>query len=295
MNKILIISLFFFSKVFCSPQDKKEETLNSLSMIAIKGGYFFSGGHKTKNTEKKFVSNFYICDHKVTNKEYREMLLWCQENNRSDDYNFLQIDFKIKNDTCQEVCKEYCIDENFLKDYFNSYKYNDYPVVCTTYEQKIRYLYLQSIRTGFQCRLPHDYEIEFLALEVENENDKNGNIKIYQNKTFDYKKKIKNKNYNFLKFFNLKDSNNSNFYNKNKKTNTYTSYNTYEPNIYNIYDIVGNVFEQCSENYDKKKKKKIAKGAAFFVNYELVKIENKIPIQSKDNRFDVGFRCVIDT
>ena len=288
MIKKLFFILLFLNSFFInfSTPTSQQRLLKELSMVEIKGGYFFFGGYKTKNSELKYVPGFYICNHKVTNREYRELLEWCKKNKKMDEYNFLQINFKIKD----ESAKKYGVDEDFLKMYFNSSKYDNYPVVCTTYSQKLKYLELQSLKTGDQHRLPHDYEFEFLALEVENPND-GSDFKIIQNKSFDERIKKKCKNYNPLQYFNLSDPNKINSHKK--KSNNYTSYDNYKPNLYNIYDLVGNVFEQCSDVYDKREKVKIIKGGAFYSDYELLKIENKTPVNIKDNRFDVGFRCVI--
>ena len=188
MIKKLFFILLFFNSFFInfSKPTSQQRSLKELSMVEIKGGYFFFGGYKTKNSELKYVPGFYICNHKVTNREYRELLEWCKKNKKMDEYNFLQINFKIKD----ESAKKYGVDEDFLKIYFNSSKYDNYPVVCTTYSQKLKYLELQSLKTGYQHRLPHDYEFEFLALEVENPND-GSDFKIIQNKSFDERIKKK--------------------------------------------------------------------------------------------------------
>ena len=106
IKKLFFILLFFNSFLInFSKPTSQQRLLKELSMVEIKGGYFFFGGYKTKNSELKYVPGFYICNHKVTNREYRELLEWCQKNKKMDEYNFLQINFKIKDESAK---KKWC-------------------------------------------------------------------------------------------------------------------------------------------------------------------------------------------
>ena len=86
MIKKLFFILLFFNSFFInfSKSTSQQRLLKELSMVEIKGGYFFFGGYKTKNSELKYVPGFYICNHKVTNREYRELLEWCKKNKKMD-------------------------------------------------------------------------------------------------------------------------------------------------------------------------------------------------------------------
>jgi formylglycine-generating enzyme required for sulfatase activity len=288
LSYLLLISIPYNG--YLSKNSKKlfEQRLKQLSLKDINGGYFFYGGYKTKQSELKFVPRFIICDHKVTNREYREMLDWCKKNKRNEDFNFLQINTKINNKTLHR----YGLNENFLDIYLTSSKYDDYPIVSTTYAQKIKFIELYGLKNNLKCRLPHDYEIEFLLSSAECTNN-NGDITTtqYQNFDEDFKKET---DYDPSKYFNIHVFNDDRYKNKNKETLNYTPYNQYKPNKYGIYDLMGNVFEQCIDNYGSNNKDKVIKGAAFYTDYNLCKTENKFSINIKDNSPTVGFRIVVE-
>ena len=121
LSYLLLISIPYNG--YLSKNSKKlfEQAIKQLSLKDIKGGYFFYGGYKTKQSELKFVPRFIICDHKVTNREYREMLDWCKKNNRNEDFNFLQINTKINNKTLHR----YGLNEKILDISLKRAKYDD--------------------------------------------------------------------------------------------------------------------------------------------------------------------------
>ena len=285
LSYLLVINTLYNA---CLGKNTFDKTLEQLSLKRINGGYFFYGGFKTTQSELKFVPGFIIGDHEITNREYREILDWCIKTERYDDFKFLQINTKINNKTLQE----YGIDENFLDIYLTSSKYDDYPVVCTTYAQKIKYIELYGLKNNLTCRLPHDYEIEFLLSSAECTNN-NGDITTTQYQSFDEDLK-KETDYDPSKYFNIHVFNDDRYKNKKKETLNYTPYNQYKPNKYGIYDLMGNVFEQCIDNYGANNKEKKIKGAAFYTDYHLCKIENKFSINIKDNSPVVGFRIVVE-
>ena len=288
LTYLLLLSVSYTNCISKHNRKLFEDKLKQLSLKDINGGYFFYGGYKTKQSELKFVPRFIICDHKITNKEYRDIIDWCKKNKRDDDVKILQIKTKTKNKNLQR----YGLDENFLDVYLTSSKYDDYPVISTTYEQKTKYIELYGLKNNLRCRLPHDYEIEFLLSSAECHNN-NGDITTTQYKSFDEDLK-KETDYDPSKYFNVHVFNDDRYKTKNKETLNYTPYNQYKPNKYGVYDLMGNVFEQCIDNYRSNKKEKIIKGAAFYTDYNLCKTENKFSINIKDNNQVVGFRIVVE-
>ena len=150
------------------------------SFIFINGGLMYKNGFGNRDTSIVKVAPFIVSDHKVTNKEYRDIMLWARDNSLEKSLDLLVPDYS----TISEAYERYGINCDVLTNYFLDPRYDNYPVVGLKYEQIIEFLKLKSKKDKVKYRLMNEDEFDFLVNEVKNVNI-NGDLRILQNNLFD--------------------------------------------------------------------------------------------------------------
>lgn len=298
--------------------------------VKINGGCMYKNGPGGKDTYIKNVSPFIVCDHRVTNKDYKDIMIWARDNGLKESVDILVPDYNV--DSINRYGR-YNINCGRLTDYFLDDKYNDYPVVGITYRQMLEYIRLKSKKDHVKYRLLSDDEYDFLIYEVRN-SFVNGDLKIVQNDYFDdgfkgmidfgndsiklenikiREHNLKNKKsicgkkniqaekplmeYDFRYFYNLRHKG----LDINAGYPFYTNVYRYNPNGFLIYDLIGNLYEitcrekDLSEYCDVEMYDFILCGGSCFDFYESI-IENvpKFYDDYDSVRFDRGFRLAMD-
>ena len=155
---------------------RKEKT----DLIYIPGGMMYRNGIGNKDSKLIKVNPFLVYDHKITNKEYRDVLTKAK-NKRLRNVEFLKKlvpDYRGVN----ESLSSYRINESTLTNYF--LKNDDCPVVGLTYFQIMEFIKLKSEIDGKKYRLMTPDEFDFCVYEVKNVK-RNGDIEIEQMDFFD--------------------------------------------------------------------------------------------------------------
>jgi formylglycine-generating enzyme required for sulfatase activity len=155
---------------------RKEKT----DLIYIPGGMMYRNGIGNKNSKLIRVSPFLVYDHKVSNKEYRDVLKIAKKR-KLRKQKFLQ---KLVPDYsgARETLSSYKINESTLTDYF--LKNDNSPVVGLTYFQILEFIKLKSEIDGKKYRLMTPDEFDFCVYEVKNVR-KDDDIEIVQMEFFD--------------------------------------------------------------------------------------------------------------
>ena len=197
---------------------RKEKT----DLIYIPGGMMYRNGIGNKNSKLIRVNPFLVYDHKITNKEYRDVLkIAIKKRLRKNSFiKKLVPDYSL----AKESLSSYNINESTLTRYF--LKEDNSPVVGLTYFQIMEFIRLKSEIDGKKYRLMTPDEFDFCAYEVKNIK-KDDDIEIEQMEFFDdnIRKRIQIINDNIIaeneeidKKIN-KDSNKKSKNKKNKKKN----------------------------------------------------------------------------
>lgn len=155
---------------------RKEKT----DLIYIPGGMMYRNGIGNKNSKLIRVNPFLVYDHKVSNKEYRDVLKIAKKRNLRKQ-KFLQ---KLVPDYsgARETLSSYKINESTLTEYF--LKNDNSPVVGLTYFQILEFIKLKSEIDGKKYRLMTPDEFDFCVYEVKNVR-KDDDIEIVQMEFFD--------------------------------------------------------------------------------------------------------------
>ena len=291
----------------------------------------YRNGCGNRNTSIAKVGDFYVQQGKVSNKVYRDMIVWANKTGNKESADLMIPDYSYLDENNKDG-----ITCNRLTDYFLDPKYDDYPVVGITYQQILEFIRLKSKKDGVKYRLMTNEEYEFLIYDVKNVRI-NGDTKIIQNESFDdvIKNKIaeenerikldniiikqkakKNKkklcgrkamssefkerelvNYNFKEYYNLRYKG----LEINSKKPFYTNIYSHSPNDLLIYDLVGNVYEitcqekDLSEYSDAEDYVFTLRGGSCFDFYEDIVEEVPAFYEGYDDvRYDRGFRLVKD-
>ena len=322
---IFLFVLFVSScDIFCS--DSNYVKLDNC-FVKINGGFMYKNGPGSKDTYIKHVDPFIVCDHRVTNKDYKDVMIWARDKGLEESVNKLIPDYS---EIPIDMYGRYNINCARLTDYFLNEKYNDYPVVGITYEQIVEYIRLKSMMDNVTYRLLSDDEYDFLVYEVKNTFE-DGDLQIVQNKCFDdgfksmidlcndsirlenikikgAKKSICGKKktkgiekplikYDFKHFYNLRERG----LDINAGYPFYTSIYKYSPNGFLVYDLVGNLYEITCREKDLSKYCNVEEydfilcGGSCFNFYD--NVVGKVP-SFYDNydsfRCDRGFRLAMD-
>jgi len=169
------------------PTDNEFYRKEKTDLIYIPGGMMYRNGIGNKNSKLIKVNPFLVYDHKITNKEYRDVL------NTAKKKKLRPVAFikKLIPDYrgAGKSLGNYMINEHTLTDYF--LKEDNYPVVGLSYFQIMEFIKLKSEIDGKKYRLMTPDEFDFCVYEVKNVK-KNDDIEIEQMEFFDenIKKKI---------------------------------------------------------------------------------------------------------
>ena len=259
-----------------------------MDIIYIPGGVMYRNGIGNKNSKLVRVNPFLVYDHKVTNKEYRDVLIIAKKRKlrKASFLKKLVPDYRGVKDSLGD----YDISESTLVDYF-MHKDN-YPVVGLTYFQIMEFIRLKSEIDGKKYRLmtpdefdfcvyevkniKKDNDIDIIQMEVFDENIKNNiqtiNDRIkaendeVDNKLKDFNKNKKNKKKkkldkrdakSYLEKKRLQIYRPSDYFNLRdkdvnflKKKLMFTQSYKYKPNGFLIYDLIGNTYEITKELFD---------------------------------------------
>lgn len=325
---IYTFSLFYIAHIHCYTRHNVPK-----GFVKIKGGRMYAKDKTGKNSGIITLEPFFVSPFKVTNRDYKNVMLYAKNNKMTESFEILVPDYSINIDSVEQ----YGIKSGDIENYFENY--DDYPVVGLTYRQIIEFINIKSKMDKVRYRLLTPEEYDFIAYEVENIDNGNGGIEIIQNDCFDdttkdklvldekleeYDNKLKdaqksrcgkicnkknkkksnveNKNikkkYNFLDYYNLRsDVVVSDIYGK----VFFSKVNKYSPNSLGVYDIVGNTLEITSPNRGVCFNLDAARNTIFllcggscFDFYNLVKIENKQIDRYNVVRYDRGFRLVVE-
>ena len=321
-----LISVFYNLDVYCYKSFRIPR-----GFVKIKGGKMYKKDKNANNSGIVNIEPFFVSPFKVTNRDYKNVMVYAKKNKLTESFNILVPDYSKISDSI----KNYNLEPSAFLNYFENY--NDYPIVGLTYRQIIEFINVKSKMDGVRYRLLTPDEYDFIAYEVENIINDRGNLEIIQRDSFDEtkkkriefindvskqdgalnkdkkgrcgntcrkKKKVNNKVkvnkklvYRFFDYFNLRDSNFTNPYEK----IFFNKVNKYEPNIFGVYDIVGNTLEITSANktvcFDLDEASTnifTLCGGSCFDFYDLVKVENKQTDRYDDVRCDSGFRLVVE-
>jgi len=260
-----------------------------VDLIYIPGGMMYRNGIGNKNSKLIKVNPFFIYDHKVTNKEYRDVLKIAKKR-KLRKQKFLQ---KLIPDYsgARETLSSYNINESTLTEYF--LKNDNCPVVGLTYFQILEFIKLKSEIDGKKYRMMTPDEFDFCVYEAKNVR-KDGDIEIVQMEFFDEnikneiqlindgiiaenneidgkinkekrkKKKNKKKNKagvgnmnNYLEKKSLKIYRPSDYFNLREKVFKHNSTSPfftqsykYKPNGFLIYDLIGNTYEITKDYFN---------------------------------------------
>ena len=258
-------------------------------LIYIPGGMMYRNGIGNRESKLVKVKPFMVFDHKITNKEYRDILLIAKKR-RLRNKAFLR---KMVPNYSQVIntLKDYGINESIMTDYF--LKEDNCPVVGLTYSQILEFIKLKSEIDGKNYRLMTPDEFDFCAYEVKNvqkaddtdiiqmeffddniknkiqiinEGITNANNEIDKKLNGNNKKNKKKKNNKTGKVGNMNSFEEkrpleiyrpSDYFNLREKVFRYNASSPmftpsykYKPNGFLIYDLIGNTYEITKENFD---------------------------------------------
>lgn len=327
---LFFVLVFTLISTICVDCNQLNFVKSSDSFVKINGGFMYKNGPGNANSTLVKVNSFYVKDRKVTNRDYRDIMLFARDRGLNRSVDILVPDYTLS----IETLNMYGIGCDRLTSYFLDPKYDDYPVVGLTYEQILEYIRLKSEKDGVRYRLLTDDEYDFLIYEVSNVYS-GGDVKIIQNECFDdtfknlvelkndairlenlkiREENIKNKHklcgkkknpgieknllkYDFMSYYNLRPKGLALGYSR----PFYTSVYKYSPNGFLIYDLIGNLYEvtcresDLSEYSDVENYSFILCGGSCFDFYD--DIINDVPkfYDYYDTiRYDRGFRLVKD-
>ena len=243
---------------------RKEKT----DLIYIPGGMMYRNGIGNKNSKLIRVNPFFVYDHKVSNKEYRDVLKIAKKR-KLRKQKFLQ---KLVPDYsgARETLSSYKINESTLTDYF--LRCDNSPVVGLTYFQILEFIKLKSEIDGKKYRLMTPDEFDFCAYEVKNVR-KDDDIEIVQMEFFD--ENIKNQIQIVNEGIIAENAENDKKKNKNKKKNKKNKKNK------KVSGGVGNM-----NNYREKKSLKIYSPSDYFnLREKVFKYNSKSPMFTQSYKY----------
>lgn len=322
----------------------KNEKVNPIptGMVKIKGGVFTIGRackdifHNPVPYRKVTISDFYMDKTEVTNADYRKYITILKDkllelknmnlkempkikiNNNTINYYKLKIALEKNlteefiNDSIPNMALfkrdfDNSMADTYVENYYNSNDYDNYPVVCVTYENAVNFAKWRSLYLNEFC--------------VDNDKDTYPNFCLPSYTQWMYAANggiewcnvyswggmyVRDENGNLRQ--NFKTANGD--YSDNGKGIAFVSpVDAYEPNNFGLYDMGGNVKEWVNDAYslsyfsncvpfdpvciDENNPIKIVVGGNFHSPARELQIGN-IDTEHKDNaRGDLGFRCVM--
>lgn len=323
---------------------EKIEKVNPIptGMVKIKGGVFTIGRackdifHNPVPYRKVTISDFYMDKTEVTNADYRKYITILKDkllelknmnlkempkikiNNNTINYYKLKIALEKNlteefiNDSIPNMALfkrdfDNSMADTYVENYYNSNDYDNYPVVCVTYENAVNFAKWRSLYLNEFC--------------VDNDKDTYPNFCLPSYTQWMYASNggiewcnvyswggmyVRDENGNLKQ--NFKTANGD--YSDNGKGIAFVSpVDAYEPNNFGLYDMGGNVKEWVNDAYslsyfsncvpfdpvciDENNPIKIVVGGSFHSPARELQIGN-IDTEHKDNaRGDLGFRCVM--